>query len=558
MHLGAAVDNLGYDGSYLACKIRRFTEDSTEYFERLTRQHQKRGKRLVVRRTQDPQEVEVRVNGQYVRISRAAVEAVYESFGAEPDYAPESGKRGGALCKCAGPWADEWDTFRCTEPQPAKFYPNRELQQRFEDDGQYGIPNIDSCSTKKSFAHHVNIREQRNEGGPGDAVFEGCLDDLEQAFSEWRFQPKLEREEVARAIRSLEFTSTPGYCQFSGLGTTNGEILGWNGVECTRVDVLEALEQAALDRLQDLSNGKIVSDPIKLFVKQEPHKMSKIREGRLRLISAISLVDQVVDRVLFGRLQQQALTKVGRTPCMVGWSPASAGGYRTMRARLRGDVLCADKSAWDWTVVGWQTDLLLGLVLALAETDDPRWETAVKSRFRALFEEALFQFSDGQQVEQQCKGIMKSGWFLTIMANSVWQVALHFVVQRERGLSPWDHIPYAMGDDTVQEVPDYLEDYLERLGRYCILKPKVVKEIEFCGFEMTENWVRPCYQSKHRFLLRHLDEATAAETLESYQYLYAFDDTGFRDQIRSILGTRDPTRLRSVRYLQRWVDGLVT
>lgn len=103
MHLGAAVDNLGYDGSYLACKIRRFTEDSTEYFERLTRQHQKRGKRLVVRRTQDPQEVEVRVNGQYVRISRAAVEAVYESFGAEPDYAPESGNVEGPCASAQGP-----------------------------------------------------------------------------------------------------------------------------------------------------------------------------------------------------------------------------------------------------------------------------------------------------------------------------------------------------------------------------------------------------------------------------------------------------------------------
>lgn len=329
-------------------------------------------------------------------------------------------------------------------------------------------------------------------------------------------------------------------------------------MECTRLDVLEALERAVMDRLQDLSKGKIVSDPIKLFVKQEPHKVSKIREGRLRLISAISLVDQVVDRVLFGRLQQRALETVGRTPCMVGWSPASAGGYRTMRARLRGEVLCADKSAWDWTVVGWQTDLLLELILALAETDDAGWRTAVRTRFRALFENALFQFSDGQQVEQQCKGIMKSGWFLTILANSVWQVALHFAVQRERGLSPWDHVPYAMGDDTVQEVPDQLEDYLARLGHYCVLKPKVVQDIEFCGFEMAENWVRPCYQSKHRFILRHLDEATAAETLESYQYLYAFDETGFRDQIRQVLQARDPTRLRSVRFLQRWVDGLVT
>lgn len=91
MHLGAAVDNLGYDGSYLACKIKRFFEDSTEYFERLARQHQRRGKRLIVRRTHDPCIVEVCVNGQYIHMDRAAVEAVYESAGLEPEYAPESG-----------------------------------------------------------------------------------------------------------------------------------------------------------------------------------------------------------------------------------------------------------------------------------------------------------------------------------------------------------------------------------------------------------------------------------------------------------------------------------
>lgn len=100
MHLGAAVDNLGYDGSYLLCKIRRFTEDSAEYFERLAMRHQKRGQRLVVRRTQDPREVEVRVNGQYIRMNKLAVDAVYESLGVEPDYAPESGNAMGP-CACA-------------------------------------------------------------------------------------------------------------------------------------------------------------------------------------------------------------------------------------------------------------------------------------------------------------------------------------------------------------------------------------------------------------------------------------------------------------------------
>lgn len=216
-----------------------------------------------------------------------------------------------------------------------------------------------------------------------------------------------------------------------------------------------------------------------------------------------------------------------------------------MAARLQGKILCADKSAWDWTVTDWMTDLLLEFVLALSQDRDGPWEAAVRTRFSILFRDALFQFPDGLQVSQRCGGIMKSGWLLTIVANSVWQVALHFIAQIERGRDPREGVPFAMGDDTVQELPVDPDGYLEALSRYCLLKPKVVDVIEFCGFEMSGSWVRPCYQAKHRFLIRHLDEAVAAETLESYQYLYAYDETGFLEVVQRLLEARDPKRIRS-------------
>lgn len=62
--------------------------------------------------------------------------------------------------------------------------------------------------------------------------------------------------------------------------------------------------------------------------------------------------------------------------------------------------VCVDKSAWDWTVQGWVVDA---------------WKIALKrlcvapERFVALFESAVFRFHDGTRVQQDGKGIMKSG-----------------------------------------------------------------------------------------------------------------------------------------------------
>lgn len=132
-------------------------------------------------------------------------------------------------------------------------------------------------------------------------------------------------------------------------GTTNKIALGMYVDELgnRRYDTfrVSALEFMVRERWNAL--GK--SDPLKVFVKQEPHKMAKIQEGRYRLISAVSLVDTMIDRILFRTMWAKALSKPLRTPSAVGWVPLS-GGWRSIRQMLPGRTVAIDKSAWDWTV----------------------------------------------------------------------------------------------------------------------------------------------------------------------------------------------------------------
>lgn len=334
------------------------------------------------------------------------------------------------------------------------------------------------------------------------------------------------------------------------MGSTNGQALKWDGLKCDpeRVGFFKALVE---HRIGQLERGHLQADDIKLFIKQEPHKKLKISEGRLRLISAVSVVDSMIDRMLFSDLQERALETTCKTPCAVGWSPIK-GGYRLIRARFPGRVLCADKSLWDWTVSGWMTDALCELIVRLCVNSTPRWEALVRARFECLFREAVFRAPDGSRYPQLDEGLMKSGCYLTILANSALQMMMHLLASRRSGQEPGDLL--AMGDDTIQEVPEDLEGYLEALRSLGVLvKPQVKDKVEFAGFEFDMWSCVPCYEDKHRFQLEHLNEELAAETLEAYQLLYAHHP--MLEEIQGLVVDRCPSIYRSRSTLKRFFDG---
>lgn len=313
--------------------------------------------------------------------------------------------------------------------------------------------------------------------------------------------------------------STPGYCSVSHMGTTNGQIFGWNGVECD-AERLTIVRQATLIRFLQLLNGEDAGDDLKVFIKQEAHKEQKLKEGRLRLISAVSLIDTLVDRVLFGWLARNVLANVGRTPCLVGWSPVR-GGWRKIQRRFRNEpVVCLDKSAWDWTVQGYLVDLWKEFLTELPVDPPLWWVQMVGARFRVLFDSPTFRFEDGTRVQQGVRGIMKSGCFLTIILNSVSQSMLHYLANMRCGKDPLLNQPLTIGDDTVQDGFDWLTEYVDQLTLLGVgvKGAKIQNWVEFAGFAFTGETCYPAYWQKHLFNMSHTDNLE--EVLHSYQYLY--------------------------------------
>lgn len=285
---------------------------------------------------------------------------------------------------------------------------------------------------------------------------------------------------------------------------------------------LELLKYLVLDRFNKaISSDLLEADPIKVFVKVEPHKHTKIQEGRFRLIHAVSLIDSMVDRILFGPLMRNVTDprNILKTPCIVGWAP-NHGGWRVLVDTFRNGGFSIDRTAWDWTVQEWLVRLWEKFLIELHPNAPSWWITAVERRFTSLFYTAKFRFSDGVTIRQPTPGIMKSGCYLTLVLNSVAQVILHCIAMIELGKDPYDFVPWCCGDDTISNHMPFEEDYYQILSKYCLVKEAqhTIGFCEFIGFLFDKTGYYPAYWKKHLFQLRHLDQAVQREALISYQY----------------------------------------
>lgn len=296
------------------------------------------------------------------------------------------------------------------------------------------------------------------------------------------------------------------------------------------------------------------SDPIRVFVKHEPHKKEKLAEGRLRLISAVSLVDTMCDRIMFGGLAKKIVQSVGRTPVMLGWAPLR-GGSRFISSRFgKLRTRPVDMRAWDWTVDEKMVLAMKKVIKELFIGAPDSFDYWLEHRWEQLFRHAVFQFGDGTAVQQPGWGIMKSGCYLTIVLNSIGQLLAHYDVLESLGLVG-DYRKVIMGDDrTIQDFPEF-ELYRQRtIERGYLMKPtEATDDVYFCGFIFRDGFSWPEYRDKHCYVITHTPLDKLAELLQSYQLLYAHVPR-MLSFIRLELMKIDPRLVMSDRELQTVYD----
>lgn len=348
------------------------------------------------------------------------------------------------------------------------------------------------------------------------------------------------RARFEELVRTLDNSSSPGW-PYMREAPTIGK---WLGVSPDGTPDPVQVERLWYDVGQVLAGQ--YEHIFRVFIKDEPHKISKIEAGKYRLIVASSLPMQMVWKMCLEE-QNDELNKPYRTPSAHGLAFCYGGWRRFMAAcSTRGIKYSRDISAWDVNAPGWVFDVTKEVRKRLFRVVDNTWLRTMDMLYEDAFADSKLMFSAGVVVQQQFRGFMKSGLLVTISDNSLAMVAMHTLACLRSGMRIGAIM--ATGDDVVQSLVS--DDYLQRLEESGCRVKEVLHKLEFMGTDFTSGKPEPLYFSKHVVTLP-LKREVLEQTLDAYARLYVHSDKyRFWQAVAARLGVT----LRSQHYYRFWYD----
>nr|WOS61113.1 replicase protein [raspberry enamovirus 1] len=332
--------------------------------------------------------------------------------------------------------------------------------------------------------------------------------------------------EFLDSVHSLEPTAGSGvpYAMWSGRKTHED----WVGERGSLVEIWD-LVWTRLNRMEDycfstaeqaVKDG--ICDPIRLFVKGEPHKVVKLKEGRYRLIASVSLVDQLIARMLFGFQNKRELRCYREIPSCPGMGLSTDDQVLEFVTRLADKVgvdpqdlvenyqdyiVPTDCSGFDWSVPEWLLEDDLEVRNVLTQQLSPTMFKLRKTWLKCL-NNSVFCLSDGSLLAQTIPGVQKSGSYNTSSSNSRMRVMLSQYAGAE-----WC---FAMGDDAIESISTDLSVY-QTLGIKC----EKAEKFDFCSHIFVEPSVAvPVNVGKMLYGVlcgHHPDSVSDADKLKYYE-----------------------------------------
>lgn len=250
-------------------------------------------------------------------------------------------------------------------------------------------------------------------------------------------------------LANVKLTASPGLPLMRD-HPTNADVfnnLGYDHVHAVVMCRLELLTEYTVDQIKAMSAEELCAaglvDPVRVFVKNEVHSTKKVDEGKYRLIMSVSLIDQLVERVINGALDRKEIGQWSDLPSKPGMGLHDEGlqclseTFKAMEVAMGSDM-----SGFDWHTSQWMLDADAECRAAATgnESEDFHLKRA------QLVGNSVFVFGDGRVYAQRITGLQKSGTKTTSSGNSRIRVILAKLVG---GINTK---VCAMGDDAVEDL----------------------------------------------------------------------------------------------------------
>lgn len=296
--------------------------------------------------------------------------------------------------------------------------------------------------------------------------------------------------------------SSPG---FPGMliSKTNEGLIGSYGCEflaCVAAERLLLFNEISFELMCTLSAMDLVrlglTDPIRVFIKNEPHSEAKLKAGRCRIINSVSIIDQLVERQLCSRQNKLEISKYAKIPSMPGMGnhQGEGGAYYTHSLLNKvEDKGGTDASAYDWTNT--HKTLMVDARFRADILEWNPWENPFTKRQLALSTSVMI-FDSGRILSQVLRGVQKSGSFNTSSGNCRSRVVARAIAFPGKPLVLSDEWQVrVMGDDCVESMTGMTAaELVEAYKRQNLLIKEVTEEavvgfVEFCGLEFSNRGI---------------------------------------------------------------------
>jgi hypothetical protein len=455
------------------------------------------------------------------------------------------------------------------------------LAQMGFEEGKYSYPDITPSLEASSLVKHLELYSDRCaavQSEPSEDEFRRVVRVVSEMMKHNKYEPEVGYKSLGHILDVIDSSAfkdskSPGH-PYQGNGIT------------TNAQVLEKYTKGGFAELV-LQMWDDVEVMLKTFIKADPTKKSKIDAGMPRIIAGMPAHKTIKNNCVFENFMTSLVDNWKRSPIKLNFNPQRPGDIahlaEVFKSKKVGD---SDKKNWDYNFLEWLFRMVEQVTVELAERPDLMSEEEfseyirdVRSCFSEVVTHAKYRCSNGKVFGHERGGIMKSGWFMTIAANSIGQLCLHVLVMIRMGYSneqimSGDFAIAAGGDDVLQTFPDEFDvgEYKNQMSRAGFEVTDFRVNAGFNGCEFFSHtyhlrdgvWVYlPTRFTKHVEHLKHIKHGDLASSLSSYMLNHVWDNKKFKffDDLYRRLRRDDPESfplalLKSQRALQYKVLGL--